>query len=111
MVRDSRRRAGTGIRSSRNHRYAVCGCTPGVRADSEDIGRIRDRERGCARDRGTHLQGNRGGVDARDWADIDEWVATIRAESDDDVGVVLLMNTPEAGHLRTVCSARIHPAE
>ena len=31
---DSRRRAGAGIRSSRNHRYAVCGCTPFARAHS-----------------------------------------------------------------------------
>lgn len=30
-------------------------------ASHEGIGRIRDRERGYARDRGTHLQGNRGG--------------------------------------------------
>ena len=32
IVPDSRRRAGTGIRSSRNHRYAVCGSL--VRAHS-----------------------------------------------------------------------------
>jgi hypothetical protein len=33
-VPDGKRRAGTGIRSSRNHRYAVCGCTPNDRAHS-----------------------------------------------------------------------------
>lgn len=37
IVPDSKRRAGTGIRSSRNHRYAVCGCTPFARAHSDNF--------------------------------------------------------------------------
>ncbi|WP_112650106.1 nucleotidyl transferase AbiEii/AbiGii toxin family protein [Mycobacterium xenopi] len=37
MVPDSNRRAGTGIRPSRNHRYAVCGCTPFARAHSANF--------------------------------------------------------------------------
>ncbi|EUA17535.1 hypothetical protein I553_10593 [Mycobacterium xenopi 4042] len=37
IVPDSNRRAGTGIRPSRNHRYAVCGCTPFARAHSANF--------------------------------------------------------------------------
>src|SRR5258707_13149096 len=34
IVPEGRRRAGTGMVPSRNHRYAVCGCTPLRRAQS-----------------------------------------------------------------------------
>jgi hypothetical protein len=39
IVPDASLRAGTGIRSSRNHRYAVCGCTRFTRAHSASFNR------------------------------------------------------------------------
>ncbi|MGV9746426.1 flavodoxin domain-containing protein [Rhodococcus zopfii] len=54
----------------RGHRFFAGTIAPG---DWPGVGRIVFR-----------LMGGHYG-DARDWADIDEWVATVRAESDDDV--------------------------